>query len=333
MTRRIAALVVVCVIASAPAAAQSIKAEAEVSAGRSTEQVNAGGFHARLFGPIAKSGWSMYLEAAWDDVWKNETTDAFGAAYPYDGKLRAMEAYVERTFRPSGGLFGVRAGRYRLPFGISGRSDHAYNGFVRAPLIRYGSYWGLSNTFMEAGVDVVAGVPSLYVETSVSRQSDGGGAYSRTGGGLDTVIRAQGYTHGVIVGASYLRTQPNMTGDFVFGRMKFSGADARWTIGGIQVRGEWIDGQSFNDVATRGGYVDVIVHTIGMGPFTAVARTERLDYDAGPYSAYYRRLTVGGRFRVTQSLGVQANVLRQPRGPYGSKPTAVDVGLTYSVRF
>jgi hypothetical protein len=243
-----------------------------------------------------------------------------------------METYVERTFRPSNGLLGIRAGRYRLPFGISGRSDHAYNGFVRAPLIRYGSYWGLSNTFMEAGVDVMAGTPSLYVETSVSRPSDAGRDYRRTSG-LDTLVRAQGYTHGVIVGASYLRTQPNIAGDFIFGRMTFSGVDARWTVGGIQLRGEWIDGQPFNDVATRGGYVDVIVHTIGMGPFTAVARTERLDYDAGPYSAYYRRVTIGGRLRVTQSLGVQLNLLRQPRGPLGSKPTALDVGLTYSVRF
>jgi len=332
MTRRIAAVVIAMLSAGAPVSGQTIKAEAEVSAGRSTEQVNAGGFHARLFGPIAKSGWSLYLEAAWDDVWKNETTDAFAAAYPYDGQLRPMEAYVERTFRPAGRLVGVRAGRYRLPFGISGRSDHAYNGFVRAPLIRYGSYWGLSNTFMEAGVDVMAGTPSLYVETSVSRPSDGGRDYRRASG-LDTVVRAQGYTHGVIIGVSHLRTQPNMVGDFVFGRMKFTGVDGRWTLGGIQLRGEWIDGQPFNDVATRGGYLDVIVHAIGMGPFTAVARTERLDYDAGPYSAYYRRLTVGGRLRVTQSLGVQANVLRQPRGPFGSKPTALDVGLTYSIRF
>ena len=32
------------------------------------------------------------------------------------------------------------------------------------------------------------------------------------------------------------------------------------------LRGEWIDGRPFDGVATHGGYVDVIVHLLGMGP-------------------------------------------------------------------
>jgi len=39
------------------------------------------------------------------------------AAYPYQGDARIMEAYVEKMFRPAAGLVGVKAGRYRTPFG------------------------------------------------------------------------------------------------------------------------------------------------------------------------------------------------------------------------
>ena len=50
-------------------------------------------------------------------------TDVFGAAYPYGGRVTVMEAYAERYFKPRGALLGVRAGRFRTPFGIYGRSD------------------------------------------------------------------------------------------------------------------------------------------------------------------------------------------------------------------
>jgi hypothetical protein len=124
-----------------------------------------------------------------------------------------------------------------------------------------------------------------------------------------------------------------MVGDFVQGRMKFSGVDGRWMRGGVQLRGEWIFGQSFDTVHTQGGYLDAIVHKLGMGPLTAVARIERLDYDAGPFSQFYRRTTVGARLRLSSALSLQVNVLHQPKRPIGARVTAADAGLTYSIRF
>jgi hypothetical protein len=325
------AFVLAALLSAAPATAQTVTTEVDVSAGRSTEQVNAGGMQIRLFGPIKQSDWRIYAEGTWGGVWSTRDVDAFGAAYPYDGRFRPMEMYVERTFKPRGGLFGVRAGRYRMPFGISGRSDHAYMGFTRAPLMRYGSNWALSNNFLEAGVDVIVGRPSLYVEASLGTPSDESEEHRHQG--LDTVVRAQAFSHSLIVGASYVRTQPSMSGSFVRGRMTFSGIDARWMLGGVQIRGEWIDGRPFDEVATRGGYVDGIVHLSAMGPVTALARIERLDYDAGQYSAYYRRLTVGARLRISASLGVQVNLLREQRGVAGTRPLALDASATYSIRF
>ena len=85
-----------------------------------------------------------------------------------------MEAYGERTFRGERALAGVRAGRFRTPFGISGGSDHGYGGFLRAPLIRYAGYWALANTFLEHGVNVMAGVPALQMEYTIGTPSDVG---------------------------------------------------------------------------------------------------------------------------------------------------------------
>ena len=44
-----------------------------------------------------------------------------------------------------------------------------------------------------------------------------------------------------------------------------------------------VDGRPFDGTTVRGGYADVFVHRPSMGPVTALARIERLDYGAGPF--------------------------------------------------
>ncbi len=89
----------------------------------------------------------------------------------------------------------------------------------------------------------------------------------------------------------------------------------------------------FNGVATYGGYVDVSVHRQRMGPFTAVARAERLDYEAGEHSAYMKRYTAGARVRISRDLSLQVNVLHQPGGFTDGHRFAADVSLTNTIRF
>src|SRR6185436_10745291 len=120
----------------------------------------------------------------------------------YDKRIRASEVYAERTILRSGYLAGVRVGQFRTPFGIYQRSDHAYNGFTRAPLIRYGSYWGLSNGFLEDGVSVVAGRPRLFVEASAGVPNDMD-AYARKSG-LDSTLRVQGSLGSIVGGVSFI---------------------------------------------------------------------------------------------------------------------------------
>jgi len=327
------AVCVSCVLHAPFARAQSISpitTEAAVSPGASTDNETAVvATQLRAFGEIGPQI-RYYGEAAWATS-SDVASEAFGAAYPYGNRVQIIESYAERVFQPAGKLVAVRAGRFRPPFGIYNASDHAYLGFLRAPLIRYDSNFALSNNFLEQGAAVTAGVPWLTVATSVGRPGDVGAAARQPG--LDTVLRAQGSAGPFIVGLSHIRTSPNLTGSWVHGRMEFTGLDLRWMRDGVQLRGEWITGRPFDGTTTTGWYADAIVHRVAMGPVTAVARIERVDYDTSPpFDLHKRRQTLGARIRVGQGFSTQVNVLHQTGQPDTYGAVALDIGVTYSVR-
>jgi len=332
--------------AAAPVRAQpEIAAELDLTSGYSGEEVRAAASQLRLFGE-GPAGVEFFAEAAWGDRWAGDApivgdllsgvdpmgSDVFGAAYPYNGGVRLIELYAERYFRPRGAMLGVRGGRFRMPFGIHTRSDHGYSGFLRPPLIRYDGYFGVSNNWLEDGAMITAGVPHLFVEASVSRPHDVGFAIRRKG--VDASIRAQGYRGQFVVGASYARSNPYLSPRFAVGRQAFSGADVRWAHpSGLQARGEFLKGHSYEGVSTIGWYVDAIVHRPGMGPFTAVVRGELLDYDAAPPRARSaRRLTLGTRVRLPGPVTLQLNYLRQRGDLPRIKSHSIDFAATYSFR-
>jgi hypothetical protein len=321
---------VACVLHAHLAPAQSITTEAAVTSGVSTDGVTSVlGTQLRAFGEVG-GHIRYYAEAAWATS-SDAGSGAFGAAYPYGNRVQIIEAYAERVFQPFGALVDVRGGRFRPPFGIYNASDHAYTGFLRAPLVRYDGNFALSNNFLEQGAAIIVGVPWLTFETSVGTPADVGAAARQPG--LDTVLRAQGSAGALIAGVSHIRTRPDETGRFVHGRKEFTGLDLRWMRGGVQLRGEWITGQPFDGTTTRGWYADAIIHRVAMGPITAVARIERLDYDTRPpFDLHARRQTLGARIRILDGLSAQVNALHSTgrSGQYG--PPVLDIGVTYSVR-
>jgi hypothetical protein len=317
------------VLTASVVSAQSMTAEADVTAGASTENVRSGSTQARLFGASA-SDWRFLTELSVGGT-AGHQSDAFSAAYPYDRRVRAMELFVEKTFHQGNYIAGFRAGRYRTPFGIYTRGEYGYSGFVRPPLIRYGREFALSNTSLEAGVNLIGGLPQLYGEASFAAPSDEGELHRRQG--LDTTLRVQGYYKGVVGGASWLHSGRNRElGSFAHGDSTFTGFDGRWMVSGVHLRGEWIYGEAFRGVTTKGGYIDVSVHRRAFGVITPVARVERLDYDAGPFSFYDRRVTGGARVHVLQWLTAQINVVHQPGGMSAGRINVVDAGVTVSVR-
>lgn len=327
MMRGLAAIALV-LVAATPALTQTLAGEVAITAGASSDRVTAAATQARVFGNTDWAG--FFSEIAWADV-TGPTSDAFGAAYPYANRVQVMETYGERVFKMGPAIAGVRAGRFRTPFGIYQSADHAYGGFLRAPMIRYLGYWGLSNTQLEHGVNLVAGIPSLQAEFTVATPADVGAEPRRSG--RDEIVRVQAYHGGLIVGASHIRTQPYQPARYARGRAIFSGFDARWMHDGIQLRAEWLDGQPFDGMHTRGGYLDASVHRREMGPVAAVFRTEVLDYDAGMRSVLAKRTTVGARIQIAQGLFAQVNGSHQSGALYNQPADAVDAALTYTVRF
>lgn len=309
------------------AAAQAPAAELSVTAGASTENVEVAATQLSVFGDIAKD-LRFYVEGAWGSR-SGGGTDAFGGAYPYDKRVRPIEVYGEKIFRGDTLLAGVRAGRYRTPFGIHSRSDHAYAGFLRAPLIRYDGYWALSNNYLEGGVDLFFGTPALQVETSLGLPQDVGTAVRRRG--FDRVFRVQGYRGSIVAGVSHMRSLPYERRSFARGDAVFTGVDVRWMHAGTQLRGEWITGQPFEGPSTTGWYVDAMVHRPVLGPVTLVARAEELDYDAGPFSGYLKRYTAGARMQLSRAVVGHINISHQP-GSTRRRQTAVDAALTYVIR-
>ena len=316
-------------IAARTATAQTITVETAVTAGASTDDATAAATQLRAFGETPFRI-RYYAEAAWAST--SGTTDAFGAAYPYTKRLQPIENYAEWFASPGAALVGVRAGRYRAPFGISNASDHAYTGFLRAPLIRYDGYYALSNNFLEHGVDVFAGVPQLTIEASIGRPADVGTAVRRPG--LDTIVRVQSSLSRAIIGASHIRTLPYQSPRFAFGRTTFTGVDVRWMAGGVQLRGEWIGGRPFDGTTTTGWYADAILHRRGMGPVTMVARTEQLDYEtpSSAHTIHARRHTLGGRILVRERVSLQLNLLHHTRLASQPRRLTMDAGVTYSIR-
>jgi hypothetical protein len=324
--------------ASASAQTPTIITELDLTTGFATED-RVSAFAAQIRGLGEISGIRFNVEGVWAGR-SEDGSDAFGAAYHYGEEMRLSEGYAERMFQRSWGMIGLRAGQYRSPFGIFNRSDHAYSGFLRAPLIRYDGYWAITNSFRERGVDVIVGSPRLSVEASVGAPGDIGVANRKEG--VNSVVRAQAYLHPLIIGVSHMTSETYGPSDYAHGRLKFTGVDARWShSAGVQLRGEWIVGQPWDGPETNGGYVDAIFHRPFMGPVTAVLRSEWLEYTSKyPFDWYGQsfkhwtsaRFTTGGKVRLPAGFTAQVNVVRQSEVLSAYGRNTLDVALTYSVR-
>jgi hypothetical protein len=326
-------LTVLCVAVAVNASAQNVTTEVSGTTGLSSDNVGMAASQVRVFGDLER--FTFFTEGAWaaSRTWRSaSTSEAFSTAYPYEGS-HVMDAYVERRLG-SGPVFSViRGGRFRTPFGIHDASDYAYNGFLRAPLIRYEGYWALSNTLFEHGVNVMAGASRLQGELTVGRSADVGDDYFRRAG-TDVVLRAQTYAGPLVFGVSHLQSS-GYNLPFATGRMQFTGIDMRWMRNGVQMRSEWLVGRPWDATRTVGGYLDVMVHRPFMGPATIVGRAETLHYDAGNplFDSAAHGLSLGTRVKVLRGLFAQVNVTHRPSAPYAPAAIATDVALTYTARY
>jgi hypothetical protein len=312
---------------AATASAQTTAIEVQQSVGVSTESITAAATQLRLLGePVPRLRFELEGSLG---TRSGGQSDVFGTAYPYSGH-QLIEAYAEYV-SPDRVLRSVRGGRYRTPFGISAAEEHAYLGFLRPPLVRYGDYYALSNGYLEHGVDVVVGGRALTVELSLGRPADVGEASRQPG--LSTVTRVEAAFPNLIVGGSFINTTPYLPASFARGAARFGGLDVRWMRNGVQLRGEWLGGRPFTGTTTTGGYADVLLHRPWMGPVTALARVERLNYVArAPFALETTRYQTAARIRVWRALSVSAGAVHQMGQLTQTQRTALDLGLSYTIR-
>jgi len=312
------------------ASSQGLVTELETTFGYSTEGIRTAAGQLRTFGEV-RPGVRLYVEAVAADRTEAES-DAFSAGYSYATNLALTESYLEHHFREGRSPAGVRAGRFRPPFGLYDRSEHAYNGFLRPPLVRLGYWQGVSNYWLDSGVSLFGGSPSLQVEASVGAPGEDRDALTSRARGSSLVARVQTQQRNLVAGVSYVKTRPYPAGPWVAGHGEFTGIDARWMSRGVQLRGEWIGGRPFDGARTTGWYLDARVHRVDLGPIMPVLRYEEYSYEAGPMDVSWERLTAGARVRVTPALTAQVNMLLQSGATPGSSG-ALDVALTHTRRF
>lgn len=326
------AIVAACVVAglARPAAAQTAAIDVTQSLGASSESIAAAATQLRLSSePVERL--RLSVEGSWG-ARSRDGSDVFGTAYPYGNRVDLIEAWAEYAPPARVPVRAIRAGRYRTPFGISAASDHGYVGFLRPPLIRYGGYFALSSGYLEQGLDVVVGAPRAALEMSVGAPADVGDAVRR--GGVSRVARAQVAAGRLVLGASAIDAPTYLPARFASGRIRFAGVDGRWMAFGVQLRGEWIAGRPADGTSTSGGYLDALIHTRTMGPFTALARAERLDYDTPNvrFVLVTHRYTAGVRVRVARGLAVSMGVAHQAGQQTQRRPTAFELGATWVLR-
>lgn len=316
-------------LAGLPAAAQPPATEVDTTIGYSTEGLSTAATQVRTFGEI-RPGLRYYVEG--HAARRTQSgSDAFGAAFPYTNGLNASETYVEQRLEGKRLIGGIRAGRYRTPFGIYDRGEHAYNGFLRPPLVRWGDYYDISNYWLEGGVDAFATTRGLQLEVSLGTPAEGRKLQLRRAG-LDVAARLQAHRGDFIGGGSFLKTQPDTTHSWVRGQSRFGGVDARWMRNGLQLRGEIIWGSAFANSGMRGWYVDALAHRRDLGPVTPVLRVEEYRYWSSAHRTTWKRVTAGARIKLTQATTLQLNLLRQPELTE-TRNSALDVGLSHTIRY
>ena len=179
MTRWFAALACVCLLVRPRRTARRSRPKCSQSVGVSTEDIAGAGTQVRVLGESG-AGPAVPVEGAWGARSTEERVGRLRHRLSLRGQAsRSSRRTASTSSRPGRGCAPCKGGRYRTPFGIYAASDHAYIGFLRPPLIRYGEYYALSSGYLEHGVDVVVGAPRLSVELSVGAPGDVGEAIRR----------------------------------------------------------------------------------------------------------------------------------------------------------
>ena len=244
-----------------------------------------------------------------------------------------MEIYAERYFRPRGAMLAVRAGRFRMPFGIYNRSDHGYSGFLRPPLIRYDGYFGISNNWLEDGAMFTAGAAATVRRSQRQpparrriRRSARRARHVDPRARLPRTVRRRRKLRAQqsVSVAAICRRTPG-----VLGRRCAMGASVR-TAGARGIpEGPFVRGRVDNRLVCRRHRAPARNGAVHGGRPRRSRWTTRLP---APRDRRAKRLTLGTRVRLPGPVTLQLNYLRQHGDLPRLKSHSIDFSATYSFR-
>jgi len=264
-----------CLLARADTHAQSITAETALTGGYSTDDVTAAAVQLRAFGEVT-GGVRFFGEVAWarsSDADNEQLCDGVPVQQPRRGDRSVRRADLPAARRAS------RRARRTLPHAVRHlqRERSRVQRIPPAAARSLRRVSGISNHFLEHGARCDVRRAMAHARTAIGAPADVGTAVRRSG--LDAVARLQAYYGPLIAGVSRIRTSPlhrskRNTKVPPSSPASISGGPAI----GVQLRGEWMP--DVLSTARREGLVcRRLVHLIGMGPVTAVARIEQLEYE------------------------------------------------------
>lgn len=195
-----------------------------------------------------------------------------------------IQQFDENYLEVHRGNLRWRIGRFRAAYGHSDWSECYYTGFARTPLLRdalLGASLRLNR--LDTGMDVSGGTgPAQYQVGWIDARS---GSYDVLSLRPDHLVaRVQLYQDNLIVGLSAL-LEPGASS--AKGTRLF-GLDWRWSIPYMQIRGEFVKGNTSTGRA-QGYYLDLFYHPPGLERTTFLARAEAITspvHDVGTGELY-----------------------------------------------
>jgi len=229
----------------------------------------------------------------------------------------------------------VKAGKFRLPFGIYNRSEQDYMGILQKPVVKGETSMPFHLAKEDAGILLSGGSPKLGYETALMNSQ--GDALNGIESGLkDFSLHLQTYAEPLILGVNIYR------GSFltpihsvpVRQKARVEGLDWRISFPYLILRGEFISGEQESgtvDLNVRGYYQDAFYHFPTIPELTGILRVEAIRRTSPSSEGNIRQVILGAKYFLRPSLTLSINASRKIRG--GEKDVSLQAQILYILPF
>ncbi len=241
------------------------------------------------------------------------------------------EFFIEEAFLSLETPLGtVKAGKFRLPFGIYQRSEQDYMGILQKPLVKSEARMPFQLAKEDAGILLLGGNPKLSYESALmNSQSDGLNGLEN--GLKDFSLHLQTYQEPLILGVNFYRGSylTPINAIPVRKKSRAEGLDWRISFPYLILRGEWILGEIQNGESHDywGFYQDTFYHFPTLPKLTGILRIETLRRTNASPPDNIRQVIVGAKYFLRPFITLSINASRKIIG--GEKDENLQAQLLY----